>query len=152
MTTLLTLPPGWRHWTPQAAQPGPSDTGVLLQARAPHAGPSGVLPTIRLSCDAVTDDLGDWRDGVMVDLSHRLAYFELDDTDDYVLDDHRVAYRRYAWRRGAHDLVVEEWSWLIGGLGLTLTCTVARDDYADHADLFDEVAASLDPRRLGRAA
>jgi len=132
------LPPGWRRSTDL-------EHGVLLHARAPAAGPGGVVATLRLISANVSSTLADWRDQAMLDLSRSLDYFELDDEDHYVLGDHDVAYRRYAWRRGAHDLVAEEWSWLVGGLGLTLTGVVAREDYADLADVFDLVAASLDP-------
>lgn len=144
MTELIDVPPGWRRTSDPA-------TGVLLQARAPHAGPSGVPPLLRLTCEPVAEELADWRDQAMLDLSRVLAYFELDDTEDYRLGDHDVAYRRYAWRRGAHDLIAEEWSWLVGGLGLVLTGVVAREEYAELADVFDRVAASLDPAGL-RAA
>lgn len=135
---VLPLPPGWRRSTDLPH-------GVLLHARAPAAGPSGVAATVRLTCTTAAGPLTDWRDEAMVELSRTLDLFELDDAEDYVLGDHDVAYRRYAWRRGAHDLLAEEWSWLVGGLGLTLTGVVAREDYADVADVFDAVAAALDP-------
>ena len=45
----------------------------------------------------------------------------------------------------ALDVVTEQWAWLVDGAGVTLTASVARADYADYADLFEEVAATLAP-------
>jgi hypothetical protein len=60
-----------------------------------------------------------------------------------------VAYRRFAHRVGAADLLCDQWAWVVGGLGITLTCSAAREDYWDYCDVFEAIAETVD---LGRVA
>jgi len=46
-------------------------------------------------------------------------------------------------------VVSDQWAWLVDGVGVTLTCTVAREDYADYYDVFEAVAETVDPERVG---
>jgi hypothetical protein len=52
-----------------------------------------------------------------------------------------------SFRTGEHEVVSEQWCWLIQGVGFTLTGTVAREDYADYTDLFEDVAGTFSVRR-----
>jgi hypothetical protein len=63
-----------------------------------------------------------------------------------------VAYRRFAHRVGLAALVSDQWAWLTDGVGVTLTCTVAREDYADYCDVFEAVAETVDPARVAGPA
>ena len=78
----------------------------------------------------------------------RLVDFELEDDDEFELLDRTVVYHRFAHRLGVADLLSDQWSWLADGLGVTLTCTVAREDYPDYCDVFEAIAetVSIDPR------
>jgi len=135
---VIALPARWR---PSAAP----DRGVLVAARSPVPGASGIVPLIRLEVVAVAGSLHTWRERDLASLAARRTDFELDDEDDYELDGRAVAYRRFAYRRGADDLLCEQWAWLVDGVGFTLTGTVGREDYADYCDLFEDVAATFDP-------
>ena len=59
-----------------------------------------------------------------------------------------MSYHRFAHRLGAADLLCDQWSWLVDGLGVTLTCSVAREDYPDYCDVFEAIAetVSIGPR------
>lgn len=111
-------PPGWRRET----------IGGAVVATSPTR-PDG-RPPARL----------EWRrgapepDGAVVE-----------DEDRYDLVGHDVGYRRLGHRTGGVDLVSEEWRWQVGGEQLVLTGTVPRADYLAVCDLFEEVAAAVDP-------
>jgi hypothetical protein len=135
---VLALPARWRR----SADP---ERGVLVTARCPVTGPSGVVPLIRLEVQPVTSTLHAWREEDLRTTAARRTDFELDDEDDYELEGRGVAYRRFGFRRGADDLLCEQWAWLVGTSGYVLTCTVGRADYADFCDLFEAVAATFDP-------
>lgn len=135
---VISLPPRWRHHT----DPG---HGVLVTARCPVPGGTGVVPLIRLEVTPVRATLQQWRTDDLGATAARRTDFELDDEDEFELDGREVAYRRFGFRRGADDLLCEQWAWLVDGRGFTLTCTVGRGDYADFCDVFEAVAATFDP-------
>ena len=53
-------------------------------------------------------------------------------------------YRRFAYRLGAADLLCDQWAWRAGSVGVTLTCSVAREDYWDYCDVFEAIAETVD--------
>ena len=136
---VIAVPPHWRR----SADPG---NGVLVSARCPVAGPTGVVALIRLEVEPVSGSLPGWRAEDLRTTATRRTDFELDDEGDYDLDGREVSYRRFAFRRDADDLLCEQWAWLEDGLGYTLTCTVGRADYLDYCDVFEAVAATFDPQ------
>lgn len=142
MTTLsdltIALPPRWRT----RADP---DHGVLVHARAPVATPDGTRAELVLRCAVVDDDLEAWRRDAVDRLAERLVGFDLEDDDAFDLEGRSVVYARFAHRLGTTELVSEQWSWLLGRTGVTLTGTVARAEYADYCDVFEAVAATFDP-------
>ncbi len=118
--------------------------GIILAARPRTVPHSGVSPEIVLRCSPVEPDLTVWRGQALLDLRAQLVDFALEDADEFDLGDHRVAYHRFAHRFGAADVLCDQWAWLVDGLGVTLTCTVAREDYLTYCDLFEDVAATVD--------
>lgn len=137
----IALPPRWRR----RSDP---DHGVLVHARAAVVPDSGTAPELVLRCTPVDDDLLAWRADALTGLGAQLAGFELEDQDAFDLEGRPVTYARFAHRLGTAELVSEQWSWVVGGTGLTLTGTVAREDYADYCDVFEAVAATLEPGPL----
>ncbi len=133
----VAVPPRWRR----RSDP---DRGVLLCARSPHLPDSGVRPEVVVRCAAVDDTLDRWRTQAMRELGRRLTDFALEDDDEFSLGDHDVAYRRFAHRVGTADVMCDQWAWLVDGLGITLTCACAREDYLDYCDLFETVAETLE--------
>lgn len=129
----LSVPPRWRR----RADP---DHGVLLAARAPVL--SGVPPELVLRWSPVDTDLETWRAGAMHDLAERLVAFEVDDVDRFESAHGPVIYHRFAHRLGLVNVVCDQWSWVVDGVGLTLTGTVACEDYPDYCDVFELVAQS----------
>lgn len=134
---LVTVPARWHRRDDPAS-------GVVLAARARSLPPSGHPPEIVVRCVPVDDDLTTWRGDAMRALAGQLAAFALEDEDAFDLGEHRVAYRRFAHRLGSLELLSDQWAWLVDGLGVTLTCTVAREDYATFCDLFESVAATVE--------
>ena len=134
----IALPSSWRR----RADP---DHGVLVCARSAAVPASGVRPELVLRCSPVSEDLTAWRDDALAELGGRLHDFEVEDADDYDLDGRPVAYRRFAHRVAAADLVCEQWAWVVDGVGVTLTGTVAREDYPAYCDVFEAVAHTVDP-------
>ncbi len=134
----IAVPPTWRR----RSDP---DHGVLVAARATQVPPSGVRPELVLRyCRVPDDDLTAWREAAMGELADRLDDFALEDDDEFDLMDDRVAYRRFAHRLGAADVICDQWAWLTDGVGVTLTCSVAREEYADYCDVFEAIAATVD--------
>jgi hypothetical protein len=117
----------------------------LVSARSTTAPASGVRPEITLRCVAVSEDLATWRTAAMAELGRRLDDFDVEDADDYDLAGRPVAYRRFAHRILGTDVVCEQWAWVVEGLGVTLTATVAREDYPAYCDLFEAIAETVDP-------
>ena len=129
---LVPLPRGWRTETPEA--------GVLLRARPPVAGPSGVMPEVTLTVRPVSGPDAEWVDDEVHDLAARLELFALEDEDAWASDAGEVHYRRFAHRRGRHDLLVERWCWAAGGRGHVLEAGCDREDYEEFCDVFEELA------------
>lgn len=142
MTTIsgptIALPPRWRR----RSDP---DHGVLVHARAGVVPPSGTPPELVLRRAPVDDDLVAWRAAAHARLATELVGFDLEDEDAFELEGRAVVYARFAHRLGTTELVSEQWSWLVDGSGTTLTATVAREDYADYCDVFEAVAATVEP-------
>ena len=135
----ISLPPRWRR----RSDP---DHGLLVHARSGSVPPSGTRPELVLRRTGVTTDLTTWRRTTLAALAAQLDGFDLEDEEVLDLEGRPVAYARFAHRSGLDDLVSEQWSWLLGRTGLTLTGTVAREDYADYCEVFEGVAATLEPR------
>lgn len=123
----IALPTSWRRTSAP-------DRGVLVSARAAIVPASGFRPEVVLRCDAVS--LGD--------LAGRLNDFAVEDEDHFDLMGRDVAYRRFAHRVGAIDVLCDQWAWLVGELTVTLTCSVAREDYWDWCDVFEAIAETVD--------
>ena len=123
--------------------------GVVLAARSRERPPSGFAPELVVRSTPVDTDLREWRREAIAALSAQLAQFDLEDEDEYDLGGHPVAYRRFSHRHGTSDVVCEQWAWLVDGVGVTLTGSVDRADYAQWCDLFEEVAATVE---IGPAA
>lgn len=120
--------------------------GVSLLARAPAPAPSGFTPELALHSGPVdgASSLTDWRAEAMSSLAAQLDALEVEDTDVIDLDGEPVGYARFSHRLGGADVVCDQWAWLRDGVGVTLTGTVARADYADYCDLFENVAATVE--------
>lgn len=137
----LRLPTGWR-WAPARtdqdelhARPGPT---------VPHrAGPSG--PQLVLAWGPL-EDPEDWEATSLSTLDAALTGFELEDEDAFDLFGEPVLYRRYAHLIGSTDVLCDQWAWLRGEatLALTVTGSVAREDYWQWCDDFEAAAESLD--------
>lgn len=133
----VTLPDRW-HRRDRPAH------GVLVAARPRNLPPSGYCPEVVVACTPVADDLRTWRDEAMAALALQLPDFVLEDEDEFGLGDHVVAYRLFAHRFGTADVLSEQWAWLVGGLGVTLTCSAAREDYPTFCDLFEAIAGTVE--------
>ncbi|GAA3829936.1 hypothetical protein [Nocardioides panacisoli] len=118
--------------------------GVVVAARARAAPPSGHPPELVVRCAAVEESLATWRAGAIAALARQLPAFALEDRDEFDLGEQPVAYHRFGHRLGTLELLSEQWAWLVDGLGVTLTCTAAREDYPAFCDLFEAVAATVD--------
>ena len=136
----IALPPSWRR----TSDP---EHGVLVSARSPSVPASGVRPALSLRCTPVVETLEAWREQEMAELAGRLEAFEVEDEDSYELMGSDVAYRRFAHRVGSADVLCDQWAWLADGLGVTLTCSVAREDYWDYCDVFETIAETVDLSR-----
>lgn len=137
---VITLPRGWRP----ATSP---EQGVLLAALAPYAGSHDVVPSLRLTLEPVTTPTEEWHAECAEELPTRFSGFALDDEDTYEIGLHEARYRRFSHRRAGHDLVSEQWAWVVDGLGFLLSTTVAREDYLHYFEVFEAVADTFDPSR-----
>lgn len=140
----ITVPTSWRR----RSDPG---RGIVLNARASRLPASGVPPEATVRCVLVDAGTGltAWRLTVLSVLERRLVDFELEDDDEFDLLGRPVAYHRFAHRLGAADVLCDQWAWLAGGLGVTLTCAAARVDYPDYCDVFEAIAETV---RIGPRA
>jgi len=122
--------------------------GVIVSARSAQLPASGVPPELTLRCTTVDTDLPRWRADAMHELARRLVDFDVEDDDTFDLLGLEVAYHRFAHRLGTADVLSDQWAWLVDGLGVTLTCSVAREDYPDYCDVFEAIAETVsnDPR------
>ena len=120
--------------------------GVALHARAPAAAASGFTPELVVRTGPVGDasSLTDWRADALSTLALQLDDLEVEDADLIDLDGEPVAYHRFSHRIGGVDVVCDQWAWLRDGVGVVLTGSVARADYGDYYDLFEDVAATVE--------
>ncbi|TQK69252.1 hypothetical protein FBY23_1013 [Nocardioides sp. SLBN-35] len=120
--------------------------GVSLVAQAPAAAPSGFTPELALHTGPVDggSSLTDWRHQAMSTLASQLDALEIEDSDVVDLDGEPVAYTRFSHRIGGADVMCDQWAWLHDGVGVTLTGSVGRAEYADYCDLFEDVAATVE--------
>lgn len=138
----IPLPATWRRRRDPAR-------GVLVAAR-PHLPGLLVVPQLTVRCTPVAaTDLARWRVEALDELAHRLSDFELEDDDVYDTLAGETAYHRFAHRdpdAGGtdDDVLCDQWSWLVDGWGVTLTCSVARIDYPAWCDVFESIAESVD--------
>lgn len=139
----ICVPPSWRRRSDPAR-------GIIVAARATATPSSGYRPEIVVRLQVGVDvDLLQWRTDRLGELADVLVDFALEDDDIFDLLGEPVAYARFAHRPAAIDIVCDQWAWLTGGVGLTVTCSVAREDYLGYCDLFETVAESV---QLTRAA
>jgi hypothetical protein len=138
----ISIPPRWRHCADL-------DHGVVVTARAPVAPVSGFVPNFVLDAEPVEGSLDAWQERALGHLGGLLEGLDEEDTDDYVLGNELVRYRRMSFSSGDHDVVAEQWCWLIQGVGFTLTGSVAREDYADYTHVFEDVAGTFKVRGQG---
>jgi hypothetical protein len=131
-----------RTWATRS-DPG---NGIVVAARARELPPSGIPPELVVRTVAVSADLATWRAEALDAIAGQLDGFELEDADEFPLGDHEVAYGRFAFRSAGTAMVCEQWAWLVDGLGVTLTGSVARSDYPTYCELFEDVAATLEVR------
>lgn len=120
------------------------ERGVLLAARARVVPASGFPPSLLL----VPADVGElsrdaWRAAGLAELERRLEAFALEDDDAFDLDGLPVVYLRFAHRVAGVDVLCDQWQWLVDGMGVVLTGSVAREDYADYCEVFEGVAATV---------
>lgn len=118
---------------------------MLVAATAATVPASGFRPSVRLRCEPAPDDPDTWAAQSLSDLRSTRAEFALEDEEVYELSGHDVRYRRYVHRLGGTDVLCDEWGWLLGGVGFALTCSVAREDYADYCDVFEAIAQTVEP-------
>ena len=137
----ICLPVTWRRRSALAH-------GVVVSARSTVLPASGVHPELTLRCVPVDTDLQTWRAEAIGELAARLLDFDVEDDDAFELLGRPVAYHRFAHRLGSADVLSDQWAWLSDGLGVVLTCSVAREDYPDYCDVFEAIAetVSIGPR------
>lgn len=120
----LSLP---RHW-PTRHDP---TVGIVLTARSPVVAAGGIVPELVLR--AVPLD----------DLPAPAAGVDVEDSDEFELSGHTVGYERLGHVVGTTEAVTDQWTWVVGDTAVVLTGTVARVDYADYCDLFEDVASTV---------
>ncbi|HVK27772.1 MAG TPA: hypothetical protein VM575_05505 [Nocardioides sp.] len=126
----LSLP---RHWTTHD-RPAP---GLVLEARSPVVPASGFAPELAL------------RTVPLDDLPTPPGGWDVEDADEFELSGRTVGYERLGHVVGTTDLVTDQWTWIAGDTAVVLTGTVARAEYADYCDVFEDVAATVDLTPLG---
>lgn len=134
---VLSVP---RHWVSHADP----EQAIALAARAPRRLASGFAPELVLRAVPVTGDPEQWRRRVLLAPGNGLEEFEVDEIEQYELTGRLVGYRRFGHRLGAVSVICDQWAWVDQGVGVTLTCSVARSDYADYAELFESIAATVE--------
>ncbi|WP_435770272.1 hypothetical protein [Nocardioides sp. SYSU DS0651] len=133
----VSLPPRWATRTDPAR-------GIVVAARCRERPPGGFPPELVVRAVPVDSDLLTWRRDALTTMGLQLVRFDLEDEDRFGLGDHEVLYRRFSHHLAGTDLVGEQWSWLVDGVGVTLTATVARSDYPAYCDVFEDVAATVE--------
>ncbi|MCW2793639.1 MAG: hypothetical protein JWO76_2737 [Nocardioides sp.] len=134
----ISVPASWRRTSDPAC-------GVLVAAAAATLPASGFRPSVRLTCQPAPGDADAWSAQSVADLRSTREDFALEDEDGYDLGGHEVGYRRYAHRLRGTDVLCDEWAWLLDGVGLVLTCSVAREEYVDYCDVFEAIAQTVEP-------
>ena len=132
----ICLPVTWRRRSALAH-------GVVVSARSTVLPASGVHPELTLRCVPVDTDLQTWRAEAIGELAARLVDFDVEDDVAFELLGRPVAYHRFAHRLGSADVLSDQWSWLSDGLGVVLTCSVAREDYPGYCDVFEAIAETV---------
>lgn len=122
------------------------DHGIVVAARSREVPPSGFPPELVVRSVPVDSDLATWRAEATASVAAQLDGLDLEDEDQFDLGDHEVSYRRFSYRLATSEIVCEQWAWLVDGVGVTLTGSMARSDYATWCDLFEEVAATVEVR------
>lgn len=135
-----------RHWVTHADP----EQGIALAARAPRRLASGFAPELVLRAVLVPGDPGLWRTRALVAPDSGLEQFEVEEIDDDELSGRPVGYRRFGHRIGAVAVVCDQWVWVVDGVGVTFTGSVARADYADYADVFESIAATIEVTPVAR--
>lgn len=120
----LELPPGWVHVE--------ASDGVAVAARGSEA--AGTFPpTVVVTVEELGDrDLPSWQGAVDADLAATLDGYLLLDLGHAHLDGRPAVRRVFAHRLGGDEVTAEQWVIAEGGLGYTLTWTVATGDYPRH--------------------
>ena len=103
------------------------------------------MASIRLDIEPIDTTATRWAKEAVHSLAARLPAFELDGTEVGTGAGRRVCWRRFRHRRAEHDLVTEQWSWLVRGVGYTLSGTTADADHRAYSEVFAAVAATFDP-------
>ncbi|QSB15717.1 hypothetical protein JQS43_05095 [Natronosporangium hydrolyticum] len=124
--------------------------GVALVAVEPPRGPwfrANVVVTIgQIEPGAPVTD---WQDETLELLRQTLQEFVLIDVADGELAGaparRTLAHHTIEDEEAVNAVVIEQWAVVAGGLGFTLTASVAALEYADYADLFYRVAAGFRP-------
>ncbi|WP_157537121.1 hypothetical protein [Nocardioides sp. Root190] len=130
-----------RQWVTRRAP----ERGIAVTARARTVPASGFPPGLVLQTAPRADD-------PVETLRSQLTDLEVEDSDAFDLEGRPVTYLRFSHRVGVSDVMCEQWRWVVDGAAVTLTASMARDDYADYCDVFEEVAASVEFRPVRRAA
>lgn len=112
-------------------------TAGLLHARSIAVPDSGVAPELVL---AVV------RRGAAPPQGECSA--DVEDEDEFELGGHQVSYQRLAHRCLGTELLTERWAWQVPAGHLVLSATVAREDFLAYCEVFEEVAATVDPDRM----
>lgn len=126
------------------------ERGIVVAARSREVPPSGFPPELVVRTVPVDSDLATWRRDALAALTSQLDQIDVEDEDHFELGEHEVSYRRFSYRSVATDVVCEQWAWLVDGLGVTLTGSVARSDYAAWCELFEDVAGTVEVWRAGQ--
>lgn len=140
-----------RRWATRADP----EHGIVVAARATAVPPSGFAPEIVVRSVPVATGLEAWRDEALSALAVQLDGFEVEDSDAFELGGLPATYRRFAHRVGTTEVICDQWAWIVDGVGVTLTGSVAREEYAAYCDLFEDVAATVSvaaPESAHRAA
>jgi hypothetical protein len=133
----ITLPSGWHT----RRDPG---HGIVVAARPRTVPASGVSPEIVLRCTPVDADLVAWRGQALRALRAQLPGFALESARTRDLAGRQVARCRFLHLLGTAQVVTDQWAWRVAEVGVTLTCSAAREDHPGYDDLFARVAATVD--------
>jgi hypothetical protein len=156
LATTLAVPARWRCR-------GALDRGVLLSAVAPTTVPpgsgptwmtapgmtaagiaaAGILPTLRLVVTPVRVAAADWVAEELAELTARLGALVVDHEESPDLGGTETFHHRVHHLRRGTAALTEQWGWLVGGLGFTLTASAAAEDHDALAEVFAAVAASF---------